>query len=306
MLNDLASILVNGALISAVYALIAIGFTMIFGVGGVLNLAHGALIMVGAYAFLVVSRDNIVPELALQPALAIPVAIVATAIISYGLYWVLVRHIEENVVVTFLTTVIVALAAEQLIEWYFGQTPQSVDLSQAYEFIPESITIQEFDVLVLPNDVIAFVVSWLALGLLWFYVTKTDGGRSILATSMSERGARLTGVSIPAVRAKTWLIAGALAGIAGVFLGASNGASPGMWLNPLAIAFIVVVIGGIGSIKGSLVAAYAIGYLEETVRTLDHLPFMGPNFAGVFSLLVLVLVLLIRPEGLFGREFVHE
>lgn len=297
VLGQLPELIVQGAMISAVYALIAIGFTMIFGVGGVLNLAHGALIMAGAYVYMVLVRDAFVEPIALHPVVAFPIAVVVVALLSLALYEVLVRRIEENVVVTFLATVIVAVMATELVLRVFGTPNYGMTL------VSGALNLNELGISarILYIRIAGFVVSWIAIGLLWYYVTRTDDGRSILAASMSERGAQLTAVNLHAVRAKTWLVAGALAGIAGIFLGAANGATPTMWLSPLALAFIIVVIGGIGSIKGSVVAAYLVGYLEQFTVT-----FIGHQFRGILSLILLVLFILYLPQGLYGREFVHE
>jgi branched-chain amino acid transport system permease protein len=290
---DIVTAIIQATTVSAVYALIAIGFTMIFGVAGVLNLAHGALLMAGAYVYAIVVMPNVMPQFEYPPAVGLVAGIVVTALLSLLLYEILVKRIEDNVVITFLSTVIVATATSQFLTWYFGASVLTVRFTTGFfEIAGTSVAYWEG---------IGFVVSWIAIGLLWLYVTKTDDGRSILATSMSERGAQLTGVNIRAVRAKTWLIAGALAGLGGMFLGFDGGASPLMWLNPLAVAFIAVVVGGIGSIKGSVVGAYLIGFIEQiTVETI------GNGFRGMPTLLLLVLFMLYMPEGLFGREFAHE
>ncbi|QCS43475.1 branched-chain amino acid ABC transporter permease [Natrinema versiforme] len=290
MLGDIGTLVLQGTMISAVYALIAIGFTMIFGVGGTLNLAHGALIMGGAYVFALLSRE-------IHAAVAFPVTIAVIALLSWGLYQVLVRWVEENVVITFLATVVVAIATTEFVLYQFGSSPIGMTLiSGAVNLEPYGINARTRYV-----QFVGFVISWIAIGLLWYYVTHTDDGRSVLAASMSERGAQLTGVDLHAVRSKTWLIAGALAGTAGVILGSTGGATPLMWLNPLALAFIIVVIGGIGSIKGSVIAAYVIGFLEQFTVT-----FIGHGFRGILSLVVLVVFLLYMPQGLYGREFAHD
>ena len=293
MLDSILSILITGAMISALYALIAIGFTMIFGVGGVLNLAHGALIMAGAYVFMILSRDLVWESVALPAVVAFPIALLVIAVLSWGLYTGLVRYIEENPVITFLATVVVATAATEVALGIFGDKPFT------YTVVGGSVDLGVTNVSY--NDLAGFVVSWIAIGLLWYYVNRTDGGRSILATSMSERGAQLTGVDLHSVHTRTWLIAGALAGVAGIFLGGDQAATPLMWLNPLALAFIIVVIGGIGSIKGSIVAAYLIGYTETLTVSV-----LGQGFRGILSLLILLVVLFLLPQGLYGREYVHE
>ncbi|SEW01889.1 branched-chain amino acid ABC transporter permease [Natrinema salifodinae] len=293
MLDSILSILITGAMISALYALIAIGFTMIFGVGGVLNLAHGALIMAGAYVFMILSRDLVWESIALPRLVVFPLAVAGIALSSYGLYAGLVRYIEDNPVITFLATVVVATMTTEIALGVFGDQPY------AYTVVGGQANIVGTSVSY--NDLTGFVLSWIAIGLLWYYITRTDGGRSIRAASMSERGAQLTGVDLDSVRTRTWLIAGGLAGLAGIFLGGDQAATPLMWLDPLALAFIIVVIGGIGSIKGSIVAAYLIGYTETLTVSM-----LGQSFRGILSLVILLVVLFLLPQGLYGREYVHE
>jgi len=292
MLESIVTAVVQGTMVSAIYAMIAIGFTMIFGVGGVLNLAHGALIMTGAYVYAILRSNVLYPEFQFPVVVAFVGATLAVAVLSLLLYEVLVRWVEDNPIITFLSTVLVAVALTQLIFFQFSDTSVQMEIV-GQVFQTEIITIRYL-------DLIGFVVSWILIALLWCYVTQTDDGRSIVATSMSKRGAELTGVNIHSVRAKTWLIAGTFAGIAGIFLGSSNGATPLMWLNPLAVAFIVVVVGGIGSIKGSVIGAYMIGYLEQATVEL-----IGPGFRSIPPLILLLAFMLFMPQGLFGREF-HE
>lgn len=295
MAIDIGAIVVQGAVIGALYALIALGFTMIFGVGGVLNLYHGAMIMVGAYVYAAVTRELILPSLQLGAFVGIPAAMVAVALLGVGLYLGLVRYIEENPVVTFLATILLAVWTQDLIRGWVSDQSFSITVTDAVFSVPA------LGIELLTVEVVGFVLSWIVIGTLWYYVTRTDGGRAIRAVAMSERGAELTGVNITSVRARTWAIAGGLAGLGGVFLGANNQVSPEMWLGPLTLAFIIVVIGGIGSIKGSIVAAYVVGFLETTTMIV-----IGPDVRGILSLIALVLVLLVMPQGLFGREFAHE
>ncbi|MFC7165163.1 branched-chain amino acid ABC transporter permease [Halospeciosus flavus] len=131
-------------------------------------------------------------------------------------------------------------------------------------------------------------------------VNYTRTGKAILATSMSTKGAALVGVESERMYLYTWVIAGALAGLAGVFLGSIQTASWAMGRAPLVLSFSIVVLGGIGSIRGSLIGAYVIGFLEVfTVSYIDS------SLSGLASLVVLVAILLVKPEGLFGRELAH-
>ncbi|WP_226482751.1 branched-chain amino acid ABC transporter permease [Natrinema amylolyticum] len=286
MLSEILTIVIVGAMISAIYALIAIGFTMIFGVGGILNLTHGALLMLSAYAYLVA-----------QPYIGrlggVITGVLVAALASYGVYMGLVRYIEEHVVITFMATIMAALAIQEAITMGFSQQARVLE-----PMVPGSIAVagtrMQYD------QLLAFVVSWVLIGLLWYYVTNTKNGRAILATSMSERGAIFTGVDLPQVRRQTWLIAGAFAGVGGLFIGRLQQTSPEMWLEPLTLAFIIVIIGGVGSIKGSIIAAYLIGYIETLTVEL-----IGAPYRVVVALLIIIAVIMYRPEGLYGREYLE-
>ncbi len=283
---DALTILVTGAMISSVYALIAIGFSLIYGVRGVINLAHGALIMIGAFGYLVINQFTPTPVAFLG-------AVLVAGVASLVLYLGLVRFTEHDVVTTFLATVVVALIVQQLLTLQFSLAPRSLT-----PLVEGGIPVAGTRVRL--YQIVAFVLSWVALGLLYLFVRRTRLGRSILATSMSEKGAKLNGVNVLYVNAATWLVAGAFAGFAGVFIGALQSTSPLMWVEALGLAFIIVTIGGVGSIKGTIIAAYLIGFLETLTVS-----FVGPQWRGMFALLLLIGIIIARPQGLFGREFIE-
>lgn len=280
------TVLVTGAMISSLYALIAIGFTLIYGMRGVLNLAHGALLMIGAYAYL--ASNAFLPNIG-----SFGVGILAGAVASFVLYWGLVRYVEEDIVTTFLATLLVALILQQVFIIQFSLAPRSLNplVAGGIEVAGTRVRIYQL---------VAFVLSWVALGLLWLFMNRTKTGRSILATAMTEKGAKLTGVDVDYVNGVTWLVAGAFAGFSGIFIGALQQTSPTMWIEALGLAFIIVTIGGVGSIKGSVIAAYLIGFLQTITVEL-----WGANVRGLFSLMLLVAIIIARPEGLFGREFIE-
>lgn len=288
---NILTVVIIGAMISSVYALIAVGFTLIYGVRGVLNLAHGALLMIGAYAYLW-TTNHIGSTLPMNVVAGI-VGVLAAALASYLLYVGLVRHIEQDVIITFLATLVVALIFQELITLGFSPSPRTLT-----PILDGSV--QVAGTRLKRNMLLAFVLSWIALGSLWVFVQKTEVGRSILATAMTEKGATLTGVDISAVNATTWLMAGGFAGFAGVFIGSLQTTSPIMWLDALTLSFIIVTVGGIGSIKGSIVGAYLIGFLETLTVTVFE-----PRYRGLFALVLLVAIIIVRPEGLFGREFIE-
>lgn len=282
------TIATNVLMLGALYSLVAIGFTLIFGVGGVLNLSHGAIITVGAYSAYAV--DAATGSIVLG---AIAAAAVSGAF-SLALYKGLISKVRHNPVTVLILTLVVAIVVEQVALVVFGGEELLVPqlLNGSISIMGDSIQ---------ANRILVFVLSWVLIGGLFYFVDRTRTGKAILATSMSDKGAALVGIDSEQVYTYTWVLAGALAGLAGLFLASFQTANPLMGRNPLLLSFAIVVLGGLGSIRGSVIGAYLISFLDQMT-----IQFLSERLAGVSALVVLVLVLLIRPKGLFGRELVEE
>lgn len=282
---DVINTTVNAVMISALYALVAIGFTLIFGVGGVLNLAHGANITIGAFtAYYVTSA------LGFGIWVGAAAALVVAGLFSAVLYAGLIRWVQDEPIMVMILTLVASIAIEQYFLVTQGSQPKAIASLLPGQLSVGGVTVQL-------NMVLAFVLSWLLIGALFVAIRYTRTGKAILATSMSTKGAALVGIESERMYLYTWLLAGVLAGVAGVFFGSFRTASWAMGRGPLILSFSIVVLGGIGSIRGSVVGAYLIGFLEVfTVSYVDS------SLSGLASLVVLVGVLLVKPEGLFGRE----
>jgi branched-chain amino acid transport system permease protein len=272
-------------LLSALYALISVGFTMIFGVGGVLNVAHAAYLTLGAYSMLYATE-----LLGIGPWPATVLAILLTGIFSVLVYVGPVRLIEDEPIIVVIVTLLIFLIVEEVFYVIEGTSPKSLPVLLSGRVTLAGTTIQT-------NQVLMFVLSWLTILGLLVFVNRTTLGKAIQAVSMTKRGSTLVGINKFRISVVTWLIAGALAGLAGVFIGTFQTAVYSMGLNPLIIAFSVVILGGLGSIKGSIIAAHIIGFLETLTTSL-----VSPRLTGLAPLVMLVVVLIVRPMGLFGRE----
>ena len=147
------------------------------------------------------------------------------------------------------------------------------------------------------NIFFAMVTSWVVLGALLIFIRKTQLGRAILAVSMDTEGALLSGIDPERINILTWALSGALGALAGVFFASYTQLDPTMWVSPLITAVAVVIIGGIGSIMGSLVAAHIVGFMETITTTV-----IAPELRGVFTLLLIIVILVVLPKGLFGKE----
>jgi branched-chain amino acid transport system permease protein len=281
---DILQFVILSTIRSGLYALIAIGFTLIFGVGGVLNLAHGASIILGAYAAYYASAAGLGVAGSMFAALVVP------AVFGGLLYLFVIRRFEHEPIMVMILTLVTSVAVEQLVIELAGTQAKRVP-----QFISGNMTIGGTSVQY--NLIAVFALSWALIIGLFLFINYTKPGKGILATSMSAKGASLVGIKSDRINLATWAIAGALAGIAGMALGSQLGATYHMGRNPLVLSFSIVVIGGIGSIRGSVVGAYLIGFLEVGV-----IQFVSSDLTGIAPLVVLILVLLVKPEGLFGRE----
>jgi branched-chain amino acid transport system permease protein len=147
------------------------------------------------------------------------------------------------------------------------------------------------------NEIMIAVVCWVVIGLLWLFVNRTKAGKALLAASMNPRGLTLLGFELSRIYLLAWTLYGVLAGIAGVLLASFLGVSTNNTGQLTASAFSIVVLGGLGSVSGSLMAAYVVGYLETVTAYL-----IAPTLRPLPALLLLVLVVYVRPQGFLGRR----
>ncbi len=284
-------ILIDGFAISALYGLGAVGFTLMFGVSGVLNLAHGGTMLVAAVvAWLVADRAG-----AYGGALAGLLAGMATA---FATYFLVVRPIqrsraiprEETEIFVLTGTLLWGIMLQEAVAYFTTTSPHTVR-----PLIGGVVDIM--GVRTPANEILTAVLCWAAIGGLWLLINKTRIGKALLAASINPRGLTLLGFELQRIHLMVWAIYGVLAGIAGVLLGAFLGVSSDNAGTLTASAFSIVVLGGLGSVSGSLIAAYAVGYLETiTAYTIS------PSLRTIPALLLLVAVVYVRPQGLLGRR----
>ena len=284
-------ILIDGFAVSALYGLGAVGFTLMFGVSGVLNLAHGGTMLVAA----VVAWRLADVAGAYGGALAGLLAGMATAFATYGL---VVRPIqrsraippEEKEIFVLTGTLLWGIMIQEAVAYWVTTSPHTVR--------PLIAGVTEIAGVRTPtNEILTAVLCWTAIGLLWLLINRTRAGKALLAASVNPRALTLLGFELESIYRSVWLIYGVLAGIAGVLLGAFLGVSTENAGTLTASAFSIVVLGGLGSVAGSLVAAYAVGYLETLTAYL-----VSPSLRTVPALLLLVIVVYLRPQGLLGRR----
>jgi branched-chain amino acid transport system permease protein len=286
-------ILIDGFAISSLYALGAMGFALIFGVSGVLNLSHGALMVAAVVAAWAAGNDLHVGPYA---GAAIGIAIGFGA--SMLTYFVVVRPLqnsrkireEEKEIFILTATLLWGIMLQELIAFLYTNNAKTVAP------IVEGV-VRIAGVRTPSNEIFTAVVCWLAIGVLWLLVNRTRAGKAVLAASMNPRGVTLLGIELSQVYIAVWAIYGVLVGVAGVLLGMFLGVSS-YSVGPLtASAFSIVVLGGLGSVSGALIAAYVVGYLETLTAYL-----VSPAYRTIPALLLLVAVMYVRPRGLLGRR----
>jgi branched-chain amino acid transport system permease protein len=286
-------ILIDGFAIGSLYALGAMGFALIFGVSGVLNLSHGALMVAAVVAAWAAGNDLHVGPYA-GAAIGIAVGLVASLLT----YFVVVRPLQrsrkvggdEKEIFILTATLLWGIMIQELIAYFYTNNAKTVA-----PIVGGVISIA--GVRTPANEVFTALVCWVVIGVLWLLVNRTRAGKAVLAASMNPRGVTLLGIELPQIYIAVWAIYGLLIGIAGVLLGMFLGVSS-YSVGPLtASAFSIVVLGGLGSVSGALIAAYLVGYLETMTAYL-----ISPAYRTIPALLLLVLVMYVRPRGLLGRR----
>lgn len=286
-------ILIDGFAISALYALGATGFTLIFGVSGVLNLSHGAIMVAAAVAAWAAAS-----VLHLDSYSGALVGVGVAALLSLLTYFTVVQPIqrsnkipnEEKEIFVLTATLLWGIMIQEAIAYFFTNNAKTV--------LPIIEGVVRIAGIRTPaNTLFTAAVCCLVIALLWMLVNRTRTGKVVLAASMNPRGVTILGFELTNVYIVVWAIYGVLAGIAGVLLGMFLGVSS-YSVGPLtASAFSIVVLGGLGSVSGSLIAAFVVGYLETFTAYM-----ISPAYRSIPALLLLVIVMYIRPQGLLGRR----
>ena len=288
MLQD---IFVTGLVNGGVYALLAIGFSLIFGVARIVNIAHTAFYMLAAYCFY-----TLLTKTSLGFVLSAIIAVGAVTLLSVVCYRLVIEPVREHEAAVLISTIALALIFQELMLISFGGHFLGIPstLEGAVRFLGVAIPYQRLLILVVAA---AMLVS------VWFVLYRTRLGLAIRATANDLEVANLMGMNVHRVAMATVAISVALAAVAGVVVAPVFVVDPFMWLAPLVTMLAIVVLGGLGSLKGSLIGALIIGYVEAI--TVFAVP-AGAYLKGAVALMIMVAVLLARPEGLFGVAFEEE
>jgi branched-chain amino acid transport system permease protein len=283
----LTQTLILGVLAGAVYALMASGLTLIFGVMRVINLAHGAFAVLAAFL-----TYSLWSTLGLDPLLAIPFIMLVMFGIGWLAYQGVVRHSRgSHVSMTVLVTFGIALVLEGVMGIIWGNRSASIRTS----YTDESL---QLGVFFLPQvQVISAAIAVVVLLALYLLLNRTWLGRAIRAASVNESGALLVGVSVAAVAALTFAIGIATLGAGGAMLGAIQPIVPGTHYQWIARLLAIIVLGGLGSLPGAVIGALAIGVTEMLATT-----YVGSAWPVAVPFLIIFIVLIVRPQGIMGTR----
>jgi branched-chain amino acid transport system permease protein len=283
--------ILNGITTGAVYALIALGLTLIYGVLHIINFAHGAALMVALYAVYLLRQ-----HLGIDPYLALPIVVPGMFVLGYALQRGIINRAshgkDENIL---LVTLGLSIVMENLALLLFKSDTRTIDTAYTLTTVPISIGVASA-MIALPK-LVAFGGALVTSALLILVVQRTDLGRAIRAVAKEKQGARLMGIDVEHVYAMCFGIGLACLGAAACFL------LPAYYVNPqvgngfVLVAFTIVVLGGMGSFAGALIGGLLIGVVESLGGLV-----LGESLGQIGIFLIFIAVLLFRPQGLFGAR----
>ena len=282
-----AQAVTDGILGGAVYALMAAGLTLIFGVLDIINIAQGILVVLAAYLSYALSV-----HLHLDPLLGLFITVPVMFLLGMIIEWAFIRRLRgrERTAMSLLVSYAVAVIIEGALYQAFGSTPVSI---QAW-YATSTVHVLGF---YLPYIyLIGFGLAVVALGSIYFTLYRTTFGRAVRATVQDKVAARLIGINVDRIAALTFGLGVAVTAAGGMVFGMTNAFNPDSGYDLISRLLTIVILGGLGSIGGALAAAMFMVTAEEIVNIWQ------PTWATAVYYAVLVIVLVVRPAGLFGRQ----
>ena len=284
-------VLVNGILLGGLYAAVAVGFSLVWGVMGIINVTHGSLIMAGAYITYVLHDVH-----HLDPFLTIPVAMAALFLFGYLLQNMLINRVLSGGV---LATLIITFGLDHMIANLALLIFSADERGAAPNYA--RIVLHAGELLVPYVRLLIFLSAVGLVTAVYLLLTYSKIGRAIRAVALNTHAAQLTGVDLTRTYSLTFAIGAALAGAAGSLLATTYTISPEMGGHYLLKAFVITVIGGLGNLAGVLFGAVLLG-VAETFGAL----FFGTGYQEAIGVALLLIVLALRPQGLLGNRFFGE
>ncbi len=285
------SYLINGISLGSVYAIIALGYTMVYGIAKMLNFAHGDVIMVGGYAALTVMLNT-----SAGPVVAVLVAIVVCTVLGVTIEAVAYRPLREaaSPLAVLITAIGVSYLLQNAVLLIFSSNPKS---------FPSVVSLPDIKLaggaLMITGETIVTIISCIVImTALTLFINKTRIGRAMQAVAEDKGAAQLMGINVNRTIALTFAIGSGLAAVAGVLLCSSYpNLSPYTGSMPGIKAFVAAVFGGIGSIPGAMIGGILLGVIEILAKA-----YISSQLSDAIVFAVLIVVLLVRPTGLLGKQ----
>lgn len=278
--------LFSGVLIGSVYALVALGLALAFGAMRIINLAHGELVLLAAYmAYFVESRTG------LDPYFAIPLALAVVAVASFVLFLLVDRIKDHRELNSLILTFAIGIILTNALLLVFASDMRST----ASPFLQDAVSLG--DLFAMRSEIIAFVLSLVLMGALWWWLKSSWYGRAVRAVSSNRGAAKLMGINPTRIETVSFLVAGALASFAGVALYTMSVVQPATGHALTVKAFIITVLAGVGSIPGVFLGAVLLGVTEALTVTLA-----SSALQELAGMVLFLLVLFLMPNGLFGAR----
>jgi len=287
---ELQSIIMSGLVLGALYALMSTGLSLVWGTVRLFNFAHGSLVMFGAYlAWTVCDRRAL--GWGLWPAIIISLAAMFVIGIIFDLLLAKPFLKRANAVILVLITTLSASSfLENFAQWVWGPRMKRLPpmARGRIEFLHGYITAQEL---------ILIILAPLLLFSLWVFLRKTKLGLAIRSVEQNQKFAQLVGINMSRIYSLTFGLGAFMATVAGIFFGAKSFIVPSMGAEPLLKAFIVVILGGLGSLIGTVVGAYLVGFVEAVSMSV-----IGLYGTPAVLFLLMIVVLMVKPNGLLGKD----
>ncbi len=289
---DFLTTLINGLSLGGVYALIALGYTMVYGIAKMLNFAHGDIIMVGGYTIMLFFAMFGMPLLGLLVAAVM--AIIVCVIVGLATERFAYRPLRgASPLAVLITAIGVSYLLQSVAQIIFGTAPNYVDLNKFGMLQIGGLKIEW-------ATIITLLVAAAIMVALTLFIDRTKTGKAMLAVSEDRGAAQLIGISVNKIIAITFAIGSALAGVASVFMIMKNpfAVNPTMGSMPGIKAFVAAVIGGIGSIPGAMIGGILLGIIETVCNAIPALS----SYTIAIEFGLLIIILLVKPTGILGKK----
>jgi branched-chain amino acid transport system permease protein len=297
-MNFFFEVLIGGLLSGVMYALVALGFVLIYKASGVFNFAQGAMVF-----FAALTCVSIVNRFGLSLWIAVPITMAVMVVLGLAIERLVLRPLVNQPEITlFMATIGLAFFIEGLAQMLWGAQVQRLDLG--IEDVPMESLLNSFNIVVSRFDVMAAGICGVLVASLAFFFSKTKIGRALRAVADDHQAALAVGIPLHHIWAIVWAVAGFVALVAGMLWGARNGVQFSLTFIALK-ALPVLILGGFTSVPGAIVGGLIIGASEKLAEVYIG-PMVGGGIEGWFPYVLALLFLLVRPEGLFGERIIRR